>query len=133
MDNENERIMRIFGVYGIGKSLTCIYLTSLKNNFKTIYFNLKEFFNYTDVNITNLFKSQLTNYYTNEFDEGNVINTNEDKKIYEYKFGLYEDSMKNFDQDIQNKNIKDFWELLAHILEKYSRNNIYKLLCIIVN
>ena len=131
MDNENERIMRIFGVDGIGKSLTCIYLTSLKNNFKTIYFNLKEFFDYTDVNITNLFKSQLTNYYTNEFDEGNVINTNEDKKIYEYKFGLYEDSMKNFEQDIQNKNIIDFWGLLAHILEKYSGNSIYKLLCII--
>ena len=42
--DQKERILKIFGVDGIGKSLTCVYLTSLMNNFRTIYFNLKEFF-----------------------------------------------------------------------------------------
>lgn len=75
MDDENEVIMKIYGVDGIGKSLTLIYLTSLINNFKIIYFNLKEFQGTKFRELINMFKTQLANFFTQQTD----LNT--DQKI----------------------------------------------------
>ena len=131
MGNGKERIMKIFGVDGIGKSLTCIYLTSLMNNFRTIYFNLKEFFENSDNNIVKLFKSQLTNYYANGINKNSELNSSNDKEIYKDRFSMYEESMKDLDKDIETKNIRDFWGLLDNILEKFGGNIRNNLLIII--
>ena len=57
MNDIEEVIMKIYGVDGIGKSMTFVYLTSLKNDFKIIYFNLKEFYLKEKLELINLFKS----------------------------------------------------------------------------
>ena len=132
MDDENEKIMKVFGVDGIGKSITCIYLTSLINNFKTIYFNLKEFYNedsYKNCSKKNdIFKSQLINYYTNE---NNCKDKKEADKINRNDFETYLKSMQTFDESFMNKSDFNFWKFLEKIIEEYSRSYRYKILVII--
>ena len=129
MNNDEEIIMKIYGVNGIGKSLTFIYLTSLIVNFKIIYFNLKEFYRKKTPEIINIFKSQLINYYIeqkNDFER-------DDKKeeINNNAFNLYKEEMKYFEEQINYKNKVDIWYLLDIFLEMISRNFAVKALIII--
>jgi len=122
MNHEVEKVMKIYGVDGIGKSLTFIYLTSLKNNFKIIYFNLKEFFDKNRTEIINIFKSQLVNYYTNKYEDdkisGNNINLpNLKDKQYKTKFNYLQKLFKGIDEKINNKDEIDFWILLDITLD----------------
>ena len=41
--NSDDVILKIYGCDGIGKSLSFVYLQSLINKYKIVYFNLKEF------------------------------------------------------------------------------------------
>ena len=129
MNDDEEIIMKIYGVDGIGKSLTFIYLTSLFVDFKIIYFNLKEFYEKKTSEIINIFKSQLINYYIeqkNEFER-------DDKKeeINNNAFNLYKEDMKYFEEQINYKNKVDFWYLLDIFLEMISKNFHAKALIII--
>ena len=126
MDEQSEEvIMKIYGVNGIGKSLTLIYLTSLINNFKIIYFNLKEFHWKQSSQLINMFKFQLANYYTQQVDlnieqeQKDIIN----KKAYEH----YIESMKKLDKKIEEKYNIDFWDLLnifLNMLSIYSNQTV---------
>ena len=130
MNNGEEKIMKIYGVDGIGKSLTFIYLTSLINNFKIIYFNLKEFYlkNYSE--LINIFKYQLTNYYTLEKDDLNKYKIKKDI-IDKNTFDDYSESMKIFNNKIKYENKVDFWYLLDIFVNMISKNYSYKVLLII--
>ena len=130
MDNREEKIMKIYGVDGIGKSLTFVYLTSLINNFKIIYFNLKEFHSKKYLELINIFKSQLTNYYTPEIDD---LYDYENKKeiINKNTFDDYFESMKKFDSQIMNKINFDFWDLIQIFVNDISMSFRYKVLIII--
>lgn len=110
MDSQ-EKIMKIFGCDGIGKSISFIYLTSLKNNFKTVYFNLKEFHNAEISKKKEIFKYQLMNYYTN------TINYNSE----ETKARIIKNNYDNFSKVIENieNNYKqdfNFWDLFQIFL-----------------
>ena len=64
MNSDEEIILKIFGSEGVGISVSFIYLTSLSNNFKTVYFNLKEYHNTNDSQKIEIFKSQIIEFYT---------------------------------------------------------------------
>ena len=123
-NDKNEEIMKIYGVNGIGKSLTFIYLTSLTNDFKIIYFNLKEFHQKNYSKIINLFKSQIANLYTSKIDS--TANQEDKKLINEDAFSLYLKSMKYLDEIINYKEDINFWYLLNIFLnmisKKYDKN-----------
>ena len=123
-NDKNEEIMKIYGVDGIGKSLTFIYLTSLTNDFKIIYFNLKEFHKKKYSQIINLFKSQIANLYTSKIDS--TANQEDKKLINEDAFSLYLKSMKYLDENINYKDDINFWYLLNIFLnmisKKYDKN-----------
>ena len=54
-----DKILKIYGCDGIGKSITFVYLQSLKKNYNTIYFNLKEFeLSFTNKEKVEKFKKQ---------------------------------------------------------------------------
>ena len=128
MDNKTEKIMKMLGVDGIGKSLTCVYLTSLVNDFRIVYFNLKEFHDVSEKEKINIFKSQLMNYYTfsnNNFDE------NEKEIIYKKNFNEYNEAMNKFDEECANKVQVNFWKMLNYIINSFKGNFNKKILCII--
>ena len=130
MNNQEEKIMKIYGVDGIGKSLTFVYLTSLINNFKIIYFNLKEFYSKKYLELINAFKSQLTNYYTSE---KNDLNNYENKKdiIDKNTFDDYSQSMEKFDNRIREEIKLDFWNLIEIFVSDISKNFNFNVLIII--
>ena len=106
--NSNEIIMKIFGCDGIGKSITFIYLTSLINNFVTVYFNLKEFHNTPYLAKLELFKYQLINYFTDGIKDIDLLkNQNDINEAYNFKFNF----VLNFINQLENEMKKefDFW------------------------
>ena len=129
MNTSEEVIMKIYGVDGIGKSMTFIYLTSLKNDFKIIYFNLKEFFLKENLELMNLFKAQLTSYYNEEIKENDKENENE--MINKYSYNDYLKAMKEFDKKITYEKEINFWYLMNIFLEMISNNYRIKVLLII--
>lgn len=137
MNHEVERVMKIFGVDGVGKSLTFVYLTSLRNNFKIIYFNLKEFFDKNRTEIINIFKSQLVHYYTNTCDDNDTISGNNKdlmhlkNKNYEIKFKDLQNLFKDIDDKIINKEEVDFWILLDITIEIFKTKYDNKTLIIL--
>ena len=130
MNDIEEVIMKIYGVDGIGKSMTFVYLTSLKNDFKIIYFNLKEFYLKERLELINLFKSQLANYYTEQISNSEE-NSKEIDMINKNTFNDYTESMKQFEEKISYKNEVNFWYLLDIFLEMISKNYRMKVLLII--
>ena len=122
MDSE-EIIMKIFGCDGVGKSISFIYLTSLKNNFKTVYFNLKEFHNAENSRILEIFKYQLMNYYISQ----NIL---EDKKekIYKKNFDLFSEKIESIEKELNKCQLFDFWDLFEIISKKM--NILYKVVFI---
>lgn len=101
--NSNKKILKIYGSDGIGKSVTLLYFTTLKNEFKIVYFNLKDIFKF-EFNVNGYFKKAIMKYFCH-YDfayEGN-ININSNYLIY---------------QQICEKleNIGDFWKLLENFV-----------------
>ena len=122
-------ILKIFGCDGIGKSLTFLYLTLLKNNFKVVYFNLKEI-NQKYANKLNIIEYQLLSYFSAN------LNGNESEKQKEkfssYCFENYQKKIKLLEQQILSKNNEelDFWEILEYLIES-NDNNLIKVVYII--
>lgn len=112
----NEIIMKIFGCDGIGKSITFVYLSSLINNFVTVYFNLKEFHNANPLIRKEIFKYQLINYFTDGSQELDLL-TDEDKKKEACKI-KFKNAIKNIN-NFENEIIKeyDFWNMFEKLIE----------------
>ena len=129
MNKTGEVIMKIYGVDGIGKSMTFVYLTSLKNDFKIIYFNLKEFFLKENLELINIFKAQLAGYYTSQIEENDK---DQDKEmINKFSYNDYLEDMKEFDKKISYEKEINFWYLLRIFVEMISNNYRVKVLFII--
>ena len=131
MEESEEVIMKIYGVDGIGKSLTLVYLTSLINDFKIIYFNLKEFYNKKSSTLINKFKFQLVSYYTEQSNNLQKKDSNIKETIDKNTFKNYIKSMQFFEKKIDYKNKINFWYLLDIFLEMISHNFSLKVLLII--
>ena len=95
MDSSNELIMKIFGCDGIGKSISFIYLGSLKNNFRTVYFNLKEINNAKKTKKIEIFKKQILAYYTENIEENDILIQDD---IYFEKYKLFLKNLQIFDK-----------------------------------
>ena len=127
--NSDEIIMKIYGCDGIGISVSFIYLTSLINNFKSIYFNLKEFRNKSKLEKIEIFKYQLMNFYT--FDINKI---NNDKYIENI---LYNENFQNYKKFInalefvKNKDEINFWDLINITIKNLENNFFHKILLII--
>ena len=111
--------MKIYGADGIGKSISFVYYTHIKNKYKVLYFNLKEIELASNKDKFNLIIYQLLNYFSENVEENEEQSWEEQKQIafknfidkfYEIKIGL-------------NKSENcDFWEILINLL----KNNLFK-------
>ena len=124
MDSSNELIMKIFGCDGIGKSISFIYLGSLKNNFRTVYFNLKEINNAKKTKKIEIFKKQILAYYTENIEENDILIQDD---IYFEKYKLFLKNLQIFDKEKDKEEI-DFWELF--VIFKNNINALDKVLFI---
>ena len=125
MDSNDEIIMKIFGCDGVGKSISFIYLCTLKNNFKTVYFNLKEIHNANNSKKIEIFINQLITYFTDNI--SNINNEIQDqllKKKYDNFMEIIQILEKN-----RRKETIDFWELFQILLD--NTNCLNKVLFII--
>ena len=100
--NSKKYILKIYGPDGIGKSVSFLYLSTLKNDNRFIYFNLRDI-NKFQLPIYSYFKKAMMKYYSNYYKE----KTN--KENYDY----YQCDIKDFEKAFENK-IKygTFWDLL---------------------
>ena len=64
-DSKNK-VLKILGCDGVGKSLSFIYLQSLKKNYKILYFNLKELYSSRYLQKIEIFKKQLLMYFSED-------------------------------------------------------------------
>ena len=117
-----DKILKIYGCDGIGKSVTFVYLQSLKKNYSTIYFNLKEFeLSLTNKQKVDKFKKQLLTYFS--LDCTNVINNMESLNKLAYK--EYEELIKNLKLNEDNNCIYfDFWILLNLLINDLELDNV---------
>ena len=116
--------LKIFGCDGIGKSLTFLYLTSLRFDFKIIYFNLKEI-NQSN-NKLKLIEYQLMIYFSTDLTD--LKEKEQKEKLCKY---FYQNYLKKI-QLLENEFDKDsdFWNILDYLIRK-NDNNLKKLVYII--
>ena len=128
MNSDEKVILKIFGGDGVGKSVSFIYLTSLPNNFKTVYFNLKEYHNADDSQKMEIFKCQLIKFFTVEvksFESPDYENIKDE--IYKRNFDKFNETIKNLEKKINPDKI-EFWDLLEIWINNI--NNYNKVLII---
>ena len=122
-DSKNK-VLKILGCDGVGKSLTFIYLQSLIKNYKILYFNLKEFYTSRYLQKIEIFKKQLLMYFSE--DDQNWKNK---EIINKFKYNQYNELIKNIDEDIlTRKEPVDIWILLKLLINKYKLNNVLYIL-----
>ena len=113
MKNEKKMILKIYGTDGIGKSVTFLYFTTIKTDYKIIYFNLKDIYKFNP-DKTQYFKNALMKYYaTNchyDLREGKQL-TKQEERVINYYYDQYLKCIKNM--DMKNIFSNDFWEMLA--------------------
>ena len=108
-------ILKIYGSYGIGKSITFLYLTTIKNDYKFIYFNLKDIYKYRG-NKYLCFKNTLMKYYSN-YSKSIMDKNKKNKKNY----FLYIGAIKYLEDEFGEKFSKgDFWTMLKYFCEYIS-------------
>ena len=108
-------ILKIYGAYGIGKSITFLYLTTIKNDYKFIYFNLKDIYKYRG-NEYLYFKNALMKYYSN-YSKSIMDKNQKNKKNY----FLYIGAIKYLEDEFGEKFSKgDFWTMLEYFCEYIS-------------
>ena len=111
--------MKIYGADGIGKSISFVYFTHIKNKYKILYFNLKEIKLASNEDKFNLIIYQILNYFSENFEENDNKILEEQKQIAFQNFIDKSTEIKI----ILNKIEKfDFWEILIYLLN----NNIFK-------
>ena len=122
--SSNDIMLKIFGCDDIGKSLTFLYLTLLINEFKIIYFNLKEIKQSKDKLKT--IEYQLMQYFSSNTI---LIKNKEDKeKISKYYYQMYKMRIELLEKKFSK--YSDFWDIFEFLIEK-NDNNLEKLVYII--
>ena len=116
--------LKIFGCDGIGKSLTFLYLTSLRNDFKIIYFNLKEI-NQSN-NKLKLIEYQLMIYFSTDVTD--IKEKDQKEKLCKYFYQNYLEKIQLLENEFDKDS--DFWDILEYLIHK-NDNNLKKLVYII--
>ena len=107
--NDKILVIKIFGIDGIGKSISYLFFTTLNDKYKKIYFNLKDMFKYP-CDRQEYFIKTLMKYYLNFNSENNI-----DDNTIKLNYSFY---MKH--KEIIKKKIlsNDFWEMLTEFCEQ---------------
>ena len=122
--DSNDKMLKIYGLKGIGKSLSFIYLQSLLKKYKILYFNLKEFYSSRYTKKIEIFKRQLLMY----FSEDNK-NWKNKELINNYKYQQYNELIKKIEEDISQRDEPiDIWILLKWLITKYKLNHVLYIL-----
>ena len=112
------KILKIYGSDGIGKSISFIYYTHLKNEYKILYFNLKELFNKIEQTQIDIMIHQLMNYFTINSKIKNK-NNKDFKTQKEIAFENFKDKVNEIKNIIIKNNKFDFWKILQKLIEEY--------------
>ena len=122
--NSDDVILKIYGCDGIGKSLSFVYLQSLINKYKIVYFNLKEFHFLDHWKTIEVFKKQLLMYYST-----NNTNTNNKEIKNKYNFNRYNQLIKKLDNKINEYDgAVNFWILLDMLMKMNEFQNVLYIL-----
>ncbi len=132
--NKNNKILKIYGSDGIGKSITFLYFRTInfepEMDYKIIYFNLKDIFKYK-VNISSYFRGALMQFYSrkNYFSlEKNTTSNDEDINKFNYK--IYLNQIRKFNYSLKYHKIPNtFWEIFSHFFE-FIKNEYHALIII---
>ena len=104
--NEQIIVIKIYGSDGIGKSISYLFFTTIKNQFKSIYFNLKDVFKQNKMK--EYFIKSLMKYYRNyDSDNSNDLDIS-------WNYTLY----KTHKDILEEEDTEDFWELLKILCEE---------------
>ena len=114
----DDIILKIFGCDGIGKSISYIYLGTLINNFKVVYFNLKEINQASSSEQFNIFKYQLMMYYTQNIEAiGNIKSRD---GICSLNYDYYIKKIQSIEEEFLKDNQSfDFWKLFKNLIIKH--------------
>ena len=113
------KILKIYGTDGIGKSITFVYYTHIKNKYKVVYFNLKEIELASNDDKFNLIIYQLLNYFSENLEEDDAQTLEKQKQI---AFKNFIDKLNEIKIGLNNIKNYNFWEILINLL----KNNIFK-------
>lgn len=113
------KILKIYGADGIGKSISFVYYTHIKNKYKVLYFNLKEIQLASNKDKFNLIIYQLMNYFSENLEENDKQILEEQKQI---AFQNFIDKLNEIKIGLDKIEKCDFWEILLNLL----KNNIFK-------
>ena len=109
-----NQILKVYGSDGIGKSITFVYYTHLKNKYKIVYFNLKEIFIKLENEQWQIMMHQLLNFFTVENKE-EIQNNN--IELYKAAFADFNDKIKEIEIYIYKSDNFNFWEILLHLIK----------------
>ena len=114
--NSNYKILKIYGTDGIGKSITYIYYTHLKKDYKILYFNLKELYNKLNNEQIDIMIYQLMNYFTVEVKD--IKNSTKEKieKIKKIAFENFKDKVEEI--SVYKSSGYNFWDVLIRLIDK---------------
>ena len=112
MENDKKFIFKIYGSNGIGKSITYLYFSTIKTNYKIIYFNLKDIF-IGKQTIQEYFKNALMKYYSsnNYYCEENVSQKIDNDKYDKFNYNIYLSTIKILESKSLFIN-GDLWDML---------------------
>ena len=114
--NSKFKILKIYGVDGIGKSISFIYFSYLQNDYKVIYFNLKEFSQKDYLEKCSFIIHQLLNYFSPPNKKENDINATERTKIF---YGNFIDKIQEIQSEINKHKEINIWIILANLIRSY--------------
>ena len=117
INDENIQSIKIFGADGIGKSISFLFFTTVEDDYKKIYFNLKDI--YKDrYDIKDYFIKSLMKYYKC-FNIEKAFNKAQEEKKMSFNYNLY----KNEKLDFEEEEGEDFWFFLMKFCEKIKLNS----------
>lgn len=111
------KILKVYGSDGIGKSMSFIYYAYLKNDYKILYFNLKEIKLAHREDKFNIIIFQLLNYYAEKFEKEEGLSLEEQKQI---AYQNYLDKSNEIKNELNRRSEFDFWYILEKLINFYN-------------
>ena len=130
LKNTKKSILKIYGSNGVGKSITFLYFMTIKNDYKIIYFNLKDIFAYKK-NQQEYFKNALMKYYSsNNYLSINASSAFEFDNYTQFNYNIYLKAIKDLETKYHDSFIEgDLWDMLNSFCD-YIDDDGYSLIII---
>ena len=121
-----QNILKMYGCDGVGKSISLIYFTSLINDKKIVYFNLKEWKNETLIKKITIIKEQIMQLFADNSGEINKFKDEKDKNLlYDLCFKEYNLFIKELENKklLEKNNQFNFWNIFKYLIDNALCNN----------